>query len=123
VAKTDQARTDKAKTDQVLSASTLSLLILEALAAEPLHGYGVARWIEGVTDDALRVEEGSLYPALHRLEREDLIEGAWAKTDSGRRARFYRLTRAGRRRLAAEREGWRRLTDAMAKVVGAGGDA
>jgi PadR family transcriptional regulator PadR len=105
--------------DPVLSGGALSLLILEALSTSEMHGYGIARWVATVTDDALRVEEGSLYPALHRLERDGSIEAAWATTENNRRAKYYRLTRTGRRRLALEREDWRRLADAMKKVVGA----
>jgi transcriptional regulator len=109
------------KSDHALSASTLSLLVLEALADAEMHGYAVARWVQAVTHDALRVEEGSLYPALHRLERERLVEGGWGTSDSGRRVKFYRLTRKGRKHLAAERESWWRFADAMAAVVGARG--
>jgi transcriptional regulator len=103
--------------DPVLSGSALSLLILEALSLLGDARLRIARWVASVTDDALRVEEGSLYPALHRLERDGSIEAAWATTENNRQAKYYRLTRAGRRKLAAERDEWRRLADAMAKVV------
>ena len=105
------------KNDVALSASTLNYLVLKALAAGAEHGYGVARWIERVTDDALSVEEGSLYPALHRLERQGLLESRWGTSEHNRRAKFYRLTPEGGRRLAAEQENWREFAVAMAKVA------
>ncbi len=98
---------------------TLDLLILRALSWGELHGYGIARWIERITDDVLRVEEGSLYPALRRLEADGLLEGGWGQTEHGRRARFYELTAAGRKRLRREREGWARFARAMERVVSA----
>jgi PadR family transcriptional regulator PadR len=106
--------------DVVLSASTLNYLALKALAMGADHGFGVARWIERITDDALSVEEGSLYPALHRLERQGLLESRWGRTELNRRAKFYRLTAAGRRRLEAEQENWLEFADAMAKVAATG---
>jgi len=105
--------------DVTLSGSTLNYLVLKALAAGAEHGYGVARWIERVTDDALSVEEGSLYPALHRLERQGLLESRWGTSEHNRRAKFYRLTLEGRRRLDAEHENWRGFAAAMAKVAAA----
>src|SRR5690242_7997504 len=107
----------RVRKDPILSGNTLDLLILEALATSAMHGYGIARWVEAITDDALRVEEGSLYPALHRLERASAIEAAWAMTENNRRAKYYRLTASGRRRLVSEREDWKRLAAAMKKVV------
>ena len=100
-----------------LLGGTLDLLVLRALSWGSAHGYGIARWIERTTDDALRVEEGSLYPALHRLEEEGVIESRWGESETGRRARYYALTAAGERRLAQEREAWRRFARAMEKVV------
>ena len=98
---------------------TLDLMILKTLSWAPAHGYGIARWIEDCTDDALQVEEGSLYPALHRLEERGLIAAEWGTTENNRRAKFYRLTAAGRRQLKAERESWGRLTTAMQAALDA----
>jgi PadR family transcriptional regulator, regulatory protein PadR len=96
---------------------TLDLLILKILAREPMHGYGVVQRIQQVSDDALRVEEGSLYPALHRMEQADWISSGWKATESGRRAKYYKLTAAGRRQLAQEQKNWSRVTGAVAKVL------
>lgn len=92
---------------------TLDLLILKALSWEPTHGYGVARWIEQATDDALSVEEGSLYPALHRLEARGFVSTDWGVSENNRRARFYTLTKAGRSRLKVETASWRRFAAAV----------
>jgi transcriptional regulator len=96
----------------------IELLILKTLSWGPMHGYGIARWIQTTTDDALRVEEGSLYPALNRLEDKDLIEGSWGVSENNRRAKFYALTPSGRRALQAEAETWTRFAEAIAKVLG-----
>ena len=92
---------------------TLDLLILKALSWGPSHGFGVARWIEQATDDVLRVEEGSLYPALHRLEARDWIEAEWGVSENNRKAKFYRLTTQGRQRLRAETVTWTRFANAV----------
>jgi len=96
---------------------TLDLLILKTLAREPLHGYGLALRIQQISNDVLRVEEGSLYPALHRIEQAGWIKSEWRETESNRRAKYYKLTAAGRRQLAAEKENWSRLSAAVAKVL------
>src|SRR5262245_13633710 len=96
---------------------TLDLLVLKTLSREPQHGYGIAACIQQVTDDALRVEEGSLYPALHRMEQAGWIAAEWRITDNNRRARIYRITRAGEKRLADEEARWNRLTNAVSKVL------
>ena len=96
---------------------TLDLLILRILRTSPQHGYGVAATIESVSDDVLRVEEGSLYPALHRLEHGGFIASDWQTTDNNRRARVYRLTRAGHKHLGQEQERWENLTAAVVKVL------
>jgi transcriptional regulator len=96
---------------------TLDLLVLKTLSREPQHGYGIAARIQQITSDALRVEEGSLYPALHRMEQAGWIAAAWQTTESGRRARIYRLTRVGQKRLGDEEARWARLTEAVAKVL------
>src|SRR3954464_9526279 len=85
---------------------TLDLLILKTLSWGTTHGYGIARWIQQVTDDLLRIEEGSLYPALHRLERRGLIDAEWGLSENNRRAKYYRLTARGRRALRAETSSW-----------------
>ena len=96
---------------------TLDILVLKALTWGPLHGYAVARWIQQVTDDALRIEEGSLYPALHRLEERDLVGSQWGVSENNRRAKFYRLTAGGRRHLQAETSNWTRYVEAVRKVL------
>jgi PadR family transcriptional regulator PadR len=97
---------------------TLDLLILKTLAARgPLHGYGIASHIQRVSEEALRVEEGSLYPGLHRIEQQGWIRAEWRVTDNNRRARFYALTPAGRKQLAAEEKSWTELTAAVARVL------
>jgi transcriptional regulator len=98
---------------------TLDLLVLRALSFGPLHGYAVSQWIKEVTAGALLVEEGSLYPALHRLERKAWIAAEWGFSDSGRRARFYRLTEDGLRRLELELETWRRYSGAIERALSA----
>ncbi len=96
---------------------TLDLMILKTLSWAPTHGYGIARWIEQCTDDVLHVEEGSLYPALHKLEDQGLISAEWGVTELGRRAKFYRLTPAGRRQLRAAHDYWARFSGAVFKVL------
>jgi PadR family transcriptional regulator, regulatory protein PadR len=96
---------------------TLDILILKALTWGPMHGYAVASWIQRVTDDALRIEEGSLYPALHRLEERELVGAEWGVSENNRRAKFYRLTPAGRRQLRAETSSWTRYAEAVRKVL------
>ncbi len=103
--------------DRGLLQGTLELLILKSLTWGPMHGYAVANWIESVSEDELRVEEGSLYPALHRLERKDLIEAEWGVSENNRRAKFYRLTATGRRRLREQAVGWERFADAVARAL------
>jgi PadR family transcriptional regulator, regulatory protein PadR len=98
---------------------TLDLLILRALALQPTHGYGVARWIEEVTDDALRIEEGSLYPALYRLERRGWIDSEWGVSENNRKAKYYRLTRQGRAQMRAEADNFTRFVRAVFKALDA----
>ncbi|MEX2526040.1 MAG: PadR family transcriptional regulator [Gemmatimonadota bacterium] len=93
---------------------TLELLILKTLSWGPAHGYGIARWIEQSTDDALSVEEGSLYPALHRMERKGWIEPEWGLSENNRKAKFYRLTPDGRAQFTRKAQGWER----MVRIVG-----
>jgi PadR family transcriptional regulator PadR len=97
---------------------SLQLLVLKILLRRgPLHGYGIATQIETISDDMLRVEEGSLYPALHRLEESGWIKARWSTTDTGRRARVYGLTAAGRTQLDAEERRWKELTAAIGRVL------
>ena len=96
---------------------TLDILVLKALTWGPMHGYAVASWIQRVTDDALRIEEGSLYPALHRLEERDLVTTEWGVSQNNRRAKFYRLTTNGRQHLRVESSSWSRYADAVRKVL------
>ena len=104
------------KTPNALLHGALDALILKTLARGPRHGYAIARFIEETTGEALLVEEGSLYPALYRLERRDWVEAEWGTSELGRRAKLYRLTPAGRRQLLAEMETWRRFAAGVAKV-------
>jgi transcriptional regulator len=92
---------------------TLDLLILKALSGGPAHGYAVARWIQQATGDALAVGEGSLYPALHRLEEREWIAATWGMSENNRQAKYYALTRRGRAQLKIEADGWRRYAAAI----------
>lgn len=96
---------------------TLETLILKTLTGGPLHGYGIARWIEEATDAALPVEEGSLYPALYRMERRGWVEAEWGTSELGRRAKFYRLTRVGRHQLASDTAAWTAFAAAVNRVL------
>lgn len=96
---------------------TVELLVLRALAAGPRHGYGVAEWIEGATGGEVLVEEGTLYPALHRLQRKGLVTGEWGTSDNNRRARFYRLTPLGRERLGDETREWESYAGAVLRAL------
>jgi PadR family transcriptional regulator, regulatory protein PadR len=98
---------------------TIELLVLKSLSWAPSHGFGIARWIELVSGDDLRVEEGSLYPALHRLEAEGWIAAEWGVSQNGRRAKFYALTPLGRRMLRAEETRWTRFVETMGRVLAA----
>ena len=98
---------------------TLDLLILRAASWRPIHGYDIARWIEGAADDVLQVEEGTLYPALHRLEAKGWLDAAWGSSDSNRRAKYYRLTVAGRAQLRFEQRNWQKFTTAIFAVLSA----
>lgn len=96
---------------------TLDMLILKTLALEPMHGYGISQRIQQISREVFRVNQGSLYPALHRLEKEGLIEAEWGASDNNRRARYYRLTKAGRKRLSAETQNWERLATAITRIL------
>jgi PadR family transcriptional regulator PadR len=96
---------------------TLDMLILKAVSLKPLHGYGVLLRIQQISGNALEIPQGSLYPALYRLEHQELIAAEWGVSDNNRRAKFYTLTAAGRRRLRQETEGWNRLASAITSAL------
>ena len=96
---------------------TLDMLILKTLVHGTMHGYAIADFIKSTSEDVLRVEEGALYPALHRLELRGLLASAWGASENNRRAKYYRLTAAGRKYLAAEAEYWSRMTAAIARIM------
>ena len=100
-----------------LPQGTLDLLILKALSLEPMHGWGISERIHQVSDETLQIPQGSLYPALHRLERRGWVSASWGASDNNRRAKYYALTRAGRKQLEAEAQDWERLTTAVALVL------
>jgi len=103
--------------DLELLKGTLDVLILKGLSFGAAHGYAVSRWIRRVTGDALQIEEGALYPALHRLEERGWLQAEWGLSENNRRARFYQLTRRGRKQLAAEAATWARFAEAVGKVL------
>ncbi|HEV2799631.1 MAG TPA: PadR family transcriptional regulator [Pyrinomonadaceae bacterium] len=103
--------------DTKLLQGTLDMLILKALSVGALHGYGIGQRIVQMSDDVLRVEEGSLYPALYRIERQGWITSEWGVSENNLRAKFYKLTRAGRKQLQVEEENWGRLAEAVFKVM------
>jgi PadR family transcriptional regulator, regulatory protein PadR len=100
-----------------LPQGTLDLLILKALSLEPMHGWGISERIHQVSRETLQIPQGSLYPALHRLERRGWIGASWGASENNRRAKYYELTRAGRKQLEAEAQDWQRLTTAVALVL------
>ncbi len=100
-----------------LPQGTLDLLILKALSLEPMHGWAISERIHQVSRETLQIPQGSLYPALHRLERRGWISASWGASENNRRAKYYELTRAGRKQLDAEAEDWKRLTTAVALVL------
>ena len=104
-----------ARTD--LLQGTLELLILKTLAREAMHGYGIAQRIHETVDDLIRIEDGSLYPALYRMEERGWVESEWGVSENGRRAKYYKLTRAGRKQLADECANWERVSQAVVRVL------
>ena len=107
--------TNKAKSD--LLQGTLDMLILKTLALEPAHGWGISQRIQQVSRDVLQVNQGSLYPALYRLEHQGWISSEWGTSENNRKARFYRLTDEGRRQLDAETENWERVSAAIDRIL------
>jgi transcriptional regulator len=106
---------DKLRTD--LLQGTLDLMVLRILDAGENHGWGISQRIQQISQDVLRINQGSLYPALHRLEAQGWIEAEWGNSDNNRRAKYYRLTRSGRRQLVEETANWTRISDAIARVL------
>jgi len=106
-----------AKRQTELMKGTLDLLVLKTLALEPRHGVGVADRIQQITRGTFQVKPGSLFPSLHRLEQEGFIKGEWTVTPEGRRAKYYRITTAGQRQLAAERKNWTRIVVAVGQIL------
>ena len=106
----------KPKSD--LLQGTLDLLILKTLELEPMHGWGISQRIQQISDSVLQVNQGSLYPALHRLEEQGWITASWKTSENNRQAKYYQLTRLGRSQLAEEKENWLRLSAAVARIVG-----
>jgi PadR family transcriptional regulator PadR len=104
------------RSDELLQ-GTLDLLILKILSLEPMHGWAIAQRIRQLSDDVLRVNQGALYPALHRLEHQAWIEASWVESENNRRAKYYALTKAGIKRLGAEEESWDRLSTAVQSVL------
>src|SRR3954465_2422843 len=98
---------------------SLDIIVLKTLSWQPMHGFGIARWIQQTTDDVLQVEEGSLYPALYRMENRGWIKAQGGLTENGRRAKYYKLTAAGRKQLLAESRSWDAVSGAMTKIMSA----
>jgi PadR family transcriptional regulator PadR len=109
-------REDNSEAGELIQ-GTLEMLVLKALARGPLHGYAVAEWIQQTSQQLLRVEEGALYPALHRMELRGLLKATWGASENNRRAKFYQLTNEGEKRLKAESRRWARLSAAVAFVM------
>jgi PadR family transcriptional regulator PadR len=109
-----------AKTKNDNLQGSLALLVLKSLEQGPMHGWGITLHIQQISNEVLRVEEGSLYPALHRMEQDRWIASEWGTSENNRRARFYRLTALGRKQLNAERENWQKITNAVALVLAFG---
>lgn len=101
-----------------LPQGTLDLLILRTLEMEPQHGWGISERVQQMSSDVLRIQQGSLYPALHRLERRGWIKAQWGTSENNRKAKYYELTKSGRQQLAAETDSWQRMTAAVAQVLG-----
>ena len=96
---------------------SLDIIVLKTLSWQPMHGFGIARWIQQITDDVLQVEEGSLYPSLYRMENKGWVKAEWRITENRRRAKYYRLTPAGRRQLAEQMATWDTFAGAMTKIL------
>ena len=110
-------QSDAQSADLGLLQGTLDVMILKALSWGPMHGFGVAKWIRTTTDDVLQIDDGALYPALHRMEHRGLIEADWDLTENKRRAKYYRLTAKGRQQLRTRASSWDRYSSAVSKVI------
>lgn len=108
---------DKTASDAELLQGTLDMLILKIVALRPIHGYGIVQRIQQISKDALQIRQGSLYPALYRLENRGWLQSEWKTTDGGREAKYYGLTAAGRKQLQEETAGWKRLCEAISLVL------
>ena len=108
---------DGTSPEAALLQGTLDMLILKILALEPLHGYGIVQRLQQISRDALQIRQGSLYPALYRLERRGWVKAEWKTTEGGREAKYYRLTTVGRRQFVEEQASWERLTDVISLVL------
>ena len=111
------SRSNGASPDLGLLQGTLDVMILKALSWGPMHGFAVAKWIRSTTDDVLQIDDGALYPALHRMEHRALIDADWDLTENKRRAKYYRLTTKGRQELRARTSSWDRYASAVSKVI------
>lgn len=109
----------QAGADLEFKRGAIELLVLKAVSGGPMHGYAIAKWVQNTTDDALRVEEGSLYPALHRLEDKGFVASSWGVSESNRQAKFYSITARGRKALLAQVDSWTRFSAAIALVIAA----
>ena len=101
----------------VLVQGSLDIIVLKTLSWQPMHGFGIARWIQQISDDGLQVEEGSLYPSLYRMENKGWVKAEWRVTENNRRAKYYRLTAAGRRQLADQAANWETFVEVMSKIL------
>jgi transcriptional regulator len=101
----------------ILVQGSLDIIVLKTLSWQPMHGFGIARWIQQTTDDVLQVEEGSLYPSLYRMENKGWVKSEWRITQNNRRAKYYRLTAAGKRQLADQSANWETFATAMYKIL------
>ena len=110
-------QSDAQSADLGLLQGTLDVMILKALSWGPMHGFGVAKWIRTTTDDVLQIDDGALYPALHRMEHRGLIEADWDLTENKRRAKYYQLTAKGRQQLRTRASSWDRYSSAVSKVI------
>jgi len=110
------SKQEKSKEAELLQ-GTLDMLILKVVALAPIHGYGLVQRIQQISKEALQIRQGSLYPALYRLENKKLLEAEWKITDGGREAKFYELTAAGKKQLESETAGWKRLSDAVGLIL------
>ena len=108
-----------ARPDADMLHGTLDVVLLKTLTWGPMHGYGIIRWLQQLTDDVLDIEDGSLYPALHRMESKGWIDSEWGLSDNNRRAKYYRLTDRGRKQLESETEDWKRRSAAIARLLAA----